>query len=225
MINKLFFSFNQPVEFTFVPSDISGLILWLDASTISGADNDPIASWNDQSAENNDATQSNAGWKPLLKTNQLNSKSVLRFDGTDDEMNITPTTPKTVFVVQKSTGDGCFLGNGTINRQFRIGSGGANELIMYDGSNAPTSSTLSVSRGSWSLLCYVISGTTVSFYENGVAKGTGTLNPIELERIASKSGQLNLNGDIAEIIAYDSALNGTDRANVETYLNSAWSVY
>jgi hypothetical protein len=78
----------------FSPKDISGLQLWLDATTglfdaTSGGsavttDGSAVARWEDQSGNARNVEQSVVNDRPILKTSIQNSKNVLRFDGTSD---------------------------------------------------------------------------------------------------------------------------------------------
>jgi hypothetical protein len=100
-------------EEAFSPDDISGLVLWLDADAIEGLnDGDPVTTWEDQSGNNNDATQSSASAKPTYQTNELNGKPIVRWDGTDDYMTLGDvaaldfgTNNFSVFIVVKATAD------------------------------------------------------------------------------------------------------------------------
>lgn len=71
------------------PSDLSGLKLWLDASTLTGSDGSAVASWTDRSANQANFSQQTTAAQPTLQTNELNGKNVVRFDGVDDFMNLT----------------------------------------------------------------------------------------------------------------------------------------
>ena len=61
--------------------------MWLKADNITGGPTDgtAISSWNDLVA-GNDATQGTGGLRPLFKSNIVNSKPVVRFDGVDDTL-------------------------------------------------------------------------------------------------------------------------------------------
>lgn len=91
----------------FVPTDIAGLKLWIDANTLALSDNDPVATWTDLSGNGNDADQATSGNRPLYKTNIQNGKPIIRFDGTDDFLEIANTSivggeaGMTVFIVVK----------------------------------------------------------------------------------------------------------------------------
>jgi hypothetical protein len=74
------------------PDDISDLELWLKADALSLNNNDAVATWTDSSGNENDATQATSGNRPVFKTNILNGKPVVRFDGTDDWMSVPSST-------------------------------------------------------------------------------------------------------------------------------------
>lgn len=70
------------------PTALSGLTVWYDASTLSEADDTGLASFPDLSGNARHATQGTAGNQPLVKTEILNGLRVVRFDGTDDYMDM-----------------------------------------------------------------------------------------------------------------------------------------
>jgi hypothetical protein len=79
---------------SFNPTSISGLQLWLDATTglfdaTSGGnsvttDGGSVARWEDQSGNSRHITQSILLSQPILKTAIQNGKNIIRFDGTND---------------------------------------------------------------------------------------------------------------------------------------------
>jgi hypothetical protein len=74
----------------FNPMSIPNAVLWVDGTTVPGADGAAIGTWTNGAPTGAGAnpTQGTAGNKPLLKTgvNGINGVSVLRFDGIDDFM-------------------------------------------------------------------------------------------------------------------------------------------
>lgn len=85
----------------FNPTKIAGLSAWYDASrtetlfdAASGGSNvaadGTVARWEDLSGQGNHLTQSGAsGLRPLRKDGEINGRSVVRFDGSDDRMVFT----------------------------------------------------------------------------------------------------------------------------------------
>jgi len=105
----------------FLPDDLSGLQLWLDASDASTlydattggslvAADGGVARWEDKSGNSRHMTQGTAGSRPTRKTAIQNSLAVLRFDGGDfvsmpsstATFNFLHNGDSTVFVVFKA---------------------------------------------------------------------------------------------------------------------------
>jgi hypothetical protein len=117
----------------FSPSDISGLQLWLDATTglfdaTSGGsavttDGSAVARWEDQSGSGYHVTQGTSNNRPILKTSIRNSKNIIRFDGSNDllvsaSIASDNLSAMTCFVVAYVAG----YGGGTFGRYFERGS-------------------------------------------------------------------------------------------------------
>lgn len=70
------------------PTDITGCVLWLDASdatTINAGgpvNNDPVSTWADKSGNDFDATQADAGVRPVYETDVMGALDGVTFDGT-----------------------------------------------------------------------------------------------------------------------------------------------
>lgn len=100
-INEVYLGSNKiwPMTPAFSPTDISGLLLWLDASDSSTlydatsggslvAADGTIGRWEDKSGNNRHATQSTIASRPIRKTSIQAGKDVVRFDGSNDFFNI-----------------------------------------------------------------------------------------------------------------------------------------
>lgn len=87
MIIVLFYA----VSMVATPSGIQGLRVWLDAEAITGLNNnDPIQTWNDESGNNYNAVQNTLANRPLYIEDGINGRPVVRFDGVNDWLQITP---------------------------------------------------------------------------------------------------------------------------------------
>ncbi len=97
-----------------IPLTIDGLQLWVKAdegvfqnsvkSVRATSDGDVIGVWEDQSGNGNDISQATTANKPILKLDILNSRPIIRFDGTDDRLinsTFSLSQPFTTFVVYK----------------------------------------------------------------------------------------------------------------------------
>ena len=209
------------------PTDIAGCKLWLAANAITGlADGDPISTWSDASGVGNHATAT-LTTRPLYKTGILNGLPVVRFDGSNDALLLSGITLgdfSAFAVVKTGGGDYALMGATGPNPQLRMGQT-TNKLSTFDSSNNPQSSTLGTALTSFSTVEYLRAVTTVSFYQNGTAYSTGSMAGSQtFTRIGEIASSLRLNGDIAEIVFYDSALSAGNRQDVEAYLNTKWFV-
>ena len=221
-------------------------ILWLDATSITGlADGAAISTWTDSSGKGNDATGTLTS-RPLYKTNIVNSKPVVRFDGTNDYLTVAnePTFDLptfTIFVVGTASNDG---GTFTSKTTFAGGVGDANrrklqlrrssssQFVLYSGSDTANKSMGAVSWSGFNIMSVVArSATDYSLALNGAVSTYSSpsldltaMNNSSLVIGAATSGAEFLNGDIAEILIYNRALSATERMAVESYLAAKWGI-
>jgi hypothetical protein len=88
----------------FNPRTLSTIRNWYDANDVRGnltstPDATTMTGWVDKSGNNNNLSQSTAGFQPVLYTNQVNGNPSIRFDGTDDYF----------YVPTNMTGNGCIV--------------------------------------------------------------------------------------------------------------------
>lgn len=96
-----------PVVFTsneFLPSSISNLEMWLDATQIQGLnDGDSVSKWFDRVSGFESVSQSTSAARPVYKTNIQNGKPVVRFDGASSWLDVSyPFDSK-----QQANSNGC----------------------------------------------------------------------------------------------------------------------
>lgn len=208
----------------FVPTDIAGCQLWLDAGHGITLNGNYVSQWADQSGNNNHAVQSIVSCQPLYDSSEplLNNKPVLKFDGNGDSFTFSEiTTVRTYFVVVKhNTGTdslSLILGNTSTYDYF----GG------YDGelfSNVYTSSFVLNALGKINgIQQYQSVMHKPTYYSIITIKTTGntSINTVALDR--TNSGN-TWNGDMAEIIVYDSDLSAINMALVENYLSAKYAI-
>jgi hypothetical protein len=229
------------VEEAFSPSDISGLVLWLDADAIEGLnDGDPVTTWEDQSGQGHDFAQPTASAKPTYQTNELNGKPIVRFDGTDDFLRRTDndvgafgTDPFSIFIVIQTTDSTARI----LLKENEAG-GGDGLYIYGDGNdylywNGTTGIAIGASDSSFHLIAVTRSGTgaggLVPYYD-AAAQTAGTESRTLSGTTTLYIGTTNddpvyLAGDIAEIIIYDSALSQANRESVEDYISNKYGIF
>lgn len=218
----------------FAPTDIAGLQLWFAADSIGGlADGDPVSTWPDDSGNARDATQAGAA-RPTYKTAILNSLPIVRFaSASSQRMTFTgPTgfTAISIFIVFKRAATGAdhtllSLGKTLI----RVDQSANGEFEWWPDTDSTVIDTLDCQNTNWHIGAVLQSSTN---YEArlDLSAQTGTTVAVDgadrTDAIGSFEGGTTwpMDGDIAEIIVYDSDLSDTDRDLVEGYLNTKWGL-
>lgn len=237
----------------FSPKDIERLQLWLDFSdrltlftdsaktTPVTSDGDVIGAVADKSGNGNDATQATTANKPLYKTGIQNGLSIARFDGTNDlldlvNLGINGSQNRSVFIIvsfNASDQDYCIaLGSNVINKAFKLRTT-SGDVFRIEIKTGFYDSSL-VTNPALNLYAAILDGTTlgdITLRKNGTsesASGAEVVNTLEdgTNQIgASGLSAFFLDGDISEIIVYDSALNSKQISQIENFLNNKWAVY
>jgi len=238
---------------TEVPAQIAGLQLWLDAAdgstlfdaTTGGsivAANGTVMRWEDKSGNGLHCTESSNG--PQRKTAQINGRDIVRFNGTNTQLQgtSTPTTgnARTTFVVAKSntSAGGEIL---QIGKDRTGGAGFLHRALFLSGNtffggdlyvNNLTISGAQLPITSAFVGCIVQSSTSsIQYFHNATSyEVTGTLNSFSMNpgyligKARSDKDFGFFNGDICEVIAYGAALSSSNRAAVESYLMTKWGI-
>jgi hypothetical protein len=218
------------------PPALSGLVLWLDAGQIpAAASGSPVSIWPDMSGFGHHGFQTATGNRPTYQANALNGEPVVRFDGSDDYLSLAGTIvsgaeARTVFVVgnpalvaSKSFID---LGNGT--------AAGAGFMLTPEYAvRVKAGSTVynpAATAGSAALLVVELSGTTTDALSAWVDGAPLNVTSVMTATVATAgSGAVgtwaaapvsahNYNGDLAEIVVYNRALDVDERQRLEQYL-------
>lgn len=246
----------------FSPIDIPGLKFWVASDDLVLSDNDPVTTWVDKSGNGNDASQSTAGFKPLYKTNIQNGKPIVRFDGTDDQLEISDTsivggeTGLSIFIIIKEATpqiDKAFFCKWDYQTQgcfaMQTSFASSDEFMLFtatsltDGGNNRINTTDANLTSQFYLLEAIYDGTQatssdrIKLYKNATPPSVNTANGNSLPtsllscsatlKIGQFGGTLdrNYDGDIGEILMYNSALSAENRGKVESYLNARWALY
>jgi len=213
-------------DFTWVPSDVDGLVVWHKNDT--SGDTINVTQWNDSSGNNNHARQTTSGNQASL------DKGGFHFDGSDDfyeygtQMNIGNTEGYTLAIVYHldSTSSKSVVFSKDANSTFfeffdsdtvRINYGG-NVINLNGGTHT---------AGSDRILVVTRAATTGAhaLYENGsdTATTTGTQTGIAIwENLGIRNdNDRPFNGKIYEVMVWDNVtLTGDDLTNLNTYLTN-----
>jgi hypothetical protein len=217
----------------FLPSDISGLQLWVKSDTgVTKDGSNNVSQWDDQSG--NTRNLSEATNQPLWVDAALNGYPVIRFDGTNDKLSATGfsvSQPLSIFIVCKvnthTNLDGIIFGANTSSVGIRMQS---SPTINLEDETAGAGATAS-DTAAYELLKAVINGTSSVLAVNDGADQTSATNLTSTlnggVRLAVWPGGAIRFGaiDVAEVAIYNSSISGTNLTNLKSYFNSRYVLW
>ena len=222
------------IKQAFVPTQISNIALWLDASDSSSiTGSSPVTAWNDKSGLSKNAT----GNGTLGYVN----KSIV-FNGTDSYFTLPNGTlpfnnsSYSYFVVAKinsTASSNGLIGGGTnsINNQsFNIRSSGSQISTAWTNNNSNDITTnINFVTNQIFLAESLYDGTNRNVYYNSLLDKSGTPSTTRSQTntnnvIGSSTANQILNGNIYEIIVFSRNITAYERQQVEGYLANKWNV-
>jgi hypothetical protein len=196
----------------------SDLILWAKADAgVTKDGNNYVTQWNDQSSAGNHLTPTSSSCDPLYVSSGINSKPVIRFDGTNDNLrkllSPTRTGAYTVFLVCAAP-----------TAQAQQDQGGINNRVV----SCPTTTDYEYLKG----LCITTgSGSAFSPTLKTLSKTLDSnqyLYSLGLGAMHLSNGLLgnafHFTGDIAEVLIYNRALTTQETADVTSYLTHKYNL-
>lgn len=219
--------------------------LWLDAAdastvnTVSGA----VSQWNDKSGNGNHVAQSQSDLRPVVASNVLNSKPIIRFDGSNDRLETASalfTTP--IFGVYSVTANrnpsgesswaGQYLANETGRTLIYQNGAGTRLMAIFDGSGNAASFN-GIPNTSFHLFGYEKNLNNASIYYEGVNVGTSsnlstTISNTSWKIADSAAGTggvfFPVQLDAAEIVILFTPASVNTRQKLEGYLAHKWGL-
>lgn len=223
----------------FVPTDIAGLSVWLDASQLALADGAAVSPWPNLVAGGSNGTVMRAP-APVLKTNILNGKSIVRMTAEEGRFVWNGTTgvssPWTmVFIARDRTvriNPARIVGATYPPMNLIFGFYGAEADVFYAGAFGGTSKpTVAGQWEMYSSVCADASGGTIDFWSKSVALpglsgGGQTWNNSLILGGYDFNGTDNqqADADYAELLLYNRGLSDPERQSVEAYLRAKWGL-
>jgi hypothetical protein len=234
--------------------DNNSNFLWLKADDISLSDGASVTSWFDASGNGNNVSQSSGTKQPTYQaTSNINSGPAVRFNSSQgDELNISDNATLdgmsglSIYTVFNPTSLAAV--NGLVSKRNTSSSQesysmfihtGQDMFIDIDASNRERATTTSFSTGTSNIASAFFDGGSsnprVSMRIDGTNQSmsdgnTGTVNSIPNTSSSLYIGQLGgnssgyFNGDIAEVILFNTALNDARKIIVENYLSAKYNI-
>lgn len=232
------------------PDGIPGLVLWLDAESEDFENGAAMGKWTDRSGRANHALAPDDSARPVFRTNRVNGRPALAFtrnsghqlnlptadfEGLDDLGNFTilaiakwgGTASSGLFGAYEST-----LNDGSTH--FEINSGG--ELRLRVAAMSDLSAPAALTAGEWCMIGGSMSHagddpTARLFKGENVlgsktqSSGLSSLQNYPIMAIGtSHSSDRNFDGEIAEVLMYDRALQADERLALANHLASRYSL-
>jgi hypothetical protein len=196
---------------TFVPANtainkfsIPDLALWLDATDLDGngaadsvSNGSALPSWTDKSVTPKTVNQTSSTEQPIVVSNAIGSKSVVRFDGNGDVLNVsyirTAAGAYSVYAITQRISE----------------SGDTNGHLASE----PT----------WALIPYSPADSFSAQVAKNSASSGASLTNIKLGKSGSSTSN-DFGGDLAELFIFSRQLSSTEEQKVEGYLAHKWGV-
>lgn len=236
---------------SWTPADLSGLVLWLDATDLSylyqdsakttpvTSDGDVVGCWADKSGNGNDVTQDTTANKPLYKTAIQNSEPALYFDGSNDNLAGTLASalsqPFHIFAIGKIHED--FVNGQAASSMIIYGSDATHRSNIFNyvvgdpdkwGISAGTVLNSNVAADTnCHIFTALFNGASSNIRIDGDSKATGNAgaeNPAGVNIGSQTPGSQSWKGYILEILIYDPNLGATDLGTLEAWLATKWGI-
>jgi hypothetical protein len=220
---------------SFVPTDVTGCILWLDASNAGSITEagGAVSQWDDLSGVGNHATQGTGANQPTTGTRTQNGLNVIDFDGSNDSLACAVSASdrtQSVFAVvladSNPPAQRAFVGaTGNFGRdidtrdaRLTVERANVGILAQHGGATAAHSTPY--------IFSVILSATAAQLGQNATYESdsnSDTMGSVttQIGRGAQASAW---DGWIAEVLIYDNTISDGDRDTIYTYLSDKWGI-
>lgn len=222
-----------------IPSDISGLTVWVkgdagvfnDAGSTPASNNQTVQQWSDQSGNSHHLSQATSGNRPTYKTNVLNGLPVVQFTASRPDYistSFSTSIPCTAMVLARTTGGTNARVMATVSDNSLLGwwNGGRQQSFQWQ--TVKLDGVPAADTNWWYYACTIDNvGPTAVLYENGITITSATNALFKGWNGVSMGGFLNSeNSDcqVAECIVYNTAISTINRESIEIYLADKWGL-
>lgn len=221
----------------FSPTDIAGLTVWLKAdtglfqdtakTTPASSASDPIGAWADQSGLGHDLFQATSGKRPTLNLAVINGRNVVHATAASDQAlqaTFTRGQPHTIIVVIGASSANNYVADGMTNNTgvLQLASGTVFRAAAF------TALNLTVTDTSAPAIVGAKFNNTSSTVTHGALSATGPAGALNAGGLtlfnAGDQTSAPFNGDIAEVICYDTAISDVNYNLVTGYLATRFAL-
>lgn len=206
------------------PDEVTGLVRWFKAESITGAQDDPQTQWNDTTA-NGHAISDSGMSAPTVNTGT--PYNFLRFDGVDDEMDFGEiTTVRTVFMVLRfwnaATDSAAILGHPTLKPWHGGHSATSDQDRVINGQDIHASTY--VINGAARLNGATVSPTSIVKPATFKVVAFRTTANVEAQSLSNDRGTGFAPYDLREVAIYNAAVDDNEMDHVCTWLMNKFSL-
>lgn len=221
------------------------------AGTTLASSTDNVQQWNDRSGNSKNALQAIAANRPNYITNVINSLPTLRFSAGNDHIlaasvntanvasvwavaayaSLPSSNPGIVIAAPAATGSNVAPGNKTIGMW--VSSGGGTQVwgrgIQSNATTRDISLTTTLNNSTFYIINTIYrSATSINQFVNGVAAGNNTSHNGTLSSwtdvTVGRQGTESWNGDIAEVVFYNTEVNSAEKIIIDNYLAAKYGL-
>lgn len=225
--------------FLFLPTQVSGCQLWLDAADPSANGTTPangtsVSTWSDKSGNGRNATQATSARQPTFSNNSINFvRANTNYLSLPDASIWSSNAPLSIFTVLTPTSAYSanvflFQGNAGINSAIGLYTTGTTFSDYWQGFAATAWGSMAV--GTRTFISYIYTQSVNIFaYANGTGgllrnQSAYTVNTTNATIGAEVARSLYSDSSINEILIYNATLSTTQREQIEGYLAWKWNL-
>jgi hypothetical protein len=206
--------------------------MWIDTSAEAYTDGASVSTMADHSGNGNAIGQPTTAQQPIFHTAVINGRSVMRFDGVNDNVvagAVITSQPNTVFIFAKlNAPTGVFLfdeSTGSSNRQLVATQTGG--VIQIYAGTAVTEAAGTDHTGAFHLFKFIFNGASGSASVDTVQVVTGNAGTNGMNSPIFGAGNAisaPMSCDIAEIVIFSGLLSSGDLSGLNTYFHNKYGI-
>jgi hypothetical protein len=206
-----------------------------------------VARFEDKTANGRHLTMVTSENRPIRKTAVQNGLDVLRFDGSNDRMatsslfsSFFSASAFTLFIVAKATSISTNNANiwqnaavvsdgGNSHGFFAVRSNSTAAAFAFNSTSGTATSSAAYTAGDWVVFSVLHNGASLTARINGTDATSASIASLSFMSFTLNLGvnggfDAYFNGDVGEVVTYNTTLSANDRNSIESYLRNKWAI-